>query len=333
MARIRVHFENIIVYFFEILWCNISKLSLYRYSQCVRKIIINCHPRCIFRKCSLQKKKLQDKKKNQSMRRPVQKIKKKPGLYKTIVSHAFNMNPNIIPVVYPAATETEPMMTRNERMERANLSQRYPMQRHTIQRYPVQRYPAQECPVQRYINLSINERPSFFMSRPLVRAAGLLNENSMTEIIDVNTLPQKNTSIIRNVCIQQECMHHNHVLQFSLIFETKSFLFPRVLFIKTRGNKSSKRNNILQWNDFVRKIYVFLSSIEQFSFHFNISNHNIIKHYSIINFYIKINFIYFFFFKISTECEAKIHLRKLIQIIFRILFYFYNKLSFYFKMS
>ncbi|XP_029675483.1 zinc finger protein Xfin [Formica exsecta] len=112
------------------------------------------------------------------------------------------MNPNIIPVVYPAATETEPMMTRNERMERASLSQRYPMQRHTIQRYPVQRYPAQECPVQRYINLSINERPSFFMSRPLVRAAGLLNENSMTEIIDVNTLPQKNTSIIRNSVIE-----------------------------------------------------------------------------------------------------------------------------------
>lgn len=109
------------------------------------------------------------------------------------------MNPNIIPVVYPAATKAEPMMTRSEIMERASSSQKCPM--HTIQRYPVQRYPVQECPVQRYINLSINERPNFFMSRPLVRAAGLLNENSMTEIIDVNTLPQKNTSIIRNVCI------------------------------------------------------------------------------------------------------------------------------------
>lgn len=111
------------------------------------------------------------------------------------------MNPNIIPVVHPAVTEAEPMMTRSERMEKASSSQKCPTQRHTIQRYPVQRYPVQECPVQRYINLSINERPNFFMSRPLVRAAGLLNENSMTEIIDVNTLPQKNTSIIRNVCI------------------------------------------------------------------------------------------------------------------------------------
>ncbi|CAL1677304.1 unnamed protein product [Lasius platythorax] len=82
-------------------------------------------------------------------------------------------------------------MTRSGRLERASLSQRYPMQGHPVQEYPVQSS-----------NLSMNERPNFFISRPLVRAAGLLKGNSTTEIIDVNTLPQRNTSIIRNSVIE-----------------------------------------------------------------------------------------------------------------------------------
>lgn len=36
---------------------------------------------------------------------------------------------------------------------------------------------------------------------PIVRAAGVLNENSSTEVIDVDRLSQKSTSIIRYVCI------------------------------------------------------------------------------------------------------------------------------------
>lgn len=107
------------------------------------------------------------------------------------------MNQATIPIVYPVVTEAE-TVTRSERLERASLLQRYPLQGHSVHKYPMQR--VQECPVQRNINLSMNERPNFFMSRPLVRAAGLLNENSTTEVIDVNTLPQKNTSITRNVC-------------------------------------------------------------------------------------------------------------------------------------
>ncbi|XP_072765028.1 uncharacterized protein Prdm13 [Anoplolepis gracilipes] len=105
------------------------------------------------------------------------------------------MNQANIPVIYPVTTEAEELTTRSERLERASLSQEYPIQGHSVQRYPVQ-----GCPVQRYINLSMNKRPNFFMSRPLVRAAGLLNRNSTTEIIDVNTLLQKNTPISRNVC-------------------------------------------------------------------------------------------------------------------------------------
>lgn len=118
------------------------------------------------------------------------------------------MNQAIIPVIYPVTTEAEAIMTRSGRLERASLSQRYPMQGHPVQRYPVQEYPVQSC-----INLSMNERPNFFMSRPLVRAAGLLKGNSTTEIIDVNTLPQRNTSIIRNVCNENVCIEYkkNHV--------------------------------------------------------------------------------------------------------------------------
>lgn len=103
------------------------------------------------------------------------------------------MNQAIIPVVYPVTTETETIMTRSGRLERAGSSQRYTMQG---ERHPVQRYS-----VQSYINLSMNERPNFFISRPFVRAAGLLKGNSTTEMIDVNTLSQRNPSTIRNVCI------------------------------------------------------------------------------------------------------------------------------------
>nr|XP_012230970.1 PREDICTED: sal-like protein 1 [Linepithema humile] len=53
--------------------------------------------------------------------------------------------------------------------------------------------PLQGCSVQEHNNLSTTERPNFTMSIPLVRAAGYLRVNSITDVIDVNKLLQRNT--------------------------------------------------------------------------------------------------------------------------------------------
>lgn len=172
------------------------------------------------------------------------------------------MNQAIIPIAYPIVTETEAGMTRSERLERVSLLQRYSMQGHPVQRYPMQRYPVQECSVQRYINLSMNERPNFFLSRPLVRAAGLLNTNSTTEIIDVNTLPQRNTSIIRerekerNVCSKIYKIFKKCILQFTSIFQKNFFI--STYFTKIIKTLKKYYNGMILSEKFIE----FLSSIK-----------------------------------------------------------------------
>ncbi|TGZ46104.1 PR domain zinc finger protein [Temnothorax longispinosus] len=90
--------------------------------------------------------------------------------------------------MYPIVSEYEAITRRrSEEPERTSLSQRY----------QVQKYLAQG-----YVNLSMIGRPNFLMSRPFVRAAGLLKGNSTTEIIPVNTLPEGNTSVIQHSVIE-----------------------------------------------------------------------------------------------------------------------------------
>lgn len=86
--------------------------------------------------------------------------------------------------MYPVVSEYETIIKRSGEPEK-NLSQKYQIQKHLAQEY---------------VNLSMIGRPNFFMSRPLVRAAGLLKENFTTEIIPVSTLSEGNTSIIQHVC-------------------------------------------------------------------------------------------------------------------------------------
>lgn len=50
---------------------------------------------------------------------------------------------------------------------------------------------------QTFIDLS---RSSFSLDKQVVQAAGILHENSTTEIINVNILSQRITSVIQNVC-------------------------------------------------------------------------------------------------------------------------------------
>lgn len=87
--------------------------------------------------------------------------------------------------MYPAVSEYETVIRRNTESENTSLAQRY----------QVHKYLAQE-----YVNLSMIGRPNFFISRPLVRAAGLLKKNSTTDIIHVNRLSEGNTSVIQHVC-------------------------------------------------------------------------------------------------------------------------------------
>jgi len=98
--------------------------------------------------------------------------------------------------MYPIVSEYETITKRSGEPEK-NLSQKYQIQNHLAQEY---------------VNPMIG-RPNFFMSRPLVRAAGLLKGNSTTEIIPVSTLSEGNTSIIQHVC-------NKH----SILFRTK-FMF------------------------------------------------------------------------------------------------------------
>lgn len=88
-------------------------------------------------------------------------------------------------VMYPVVSEYEAITKRNREPEKSSLSQRYQVQKYLTQGY---------------VNLSMIGRPNFFMSRPLVRAAGLLKKDSTTEIIHVNKLCEGNTSITQHVC-------------------------------------------------------------------------------------------------------------------------------------
>lgn len=91
-------------------------------------------------------------------------------------------------MMYPVVSEYDNKKSRE--VERTNLTQRYQVQKHLAQEY---------------VTLSMIGRPNFFMSRPLVRAAGFLKGNSMTEIIHVNTLSEENTSVIQHVCSKNFC--------------------------------------------------------------------------------------------------------------------------------
>jgi len=84
--------------------------------------------------------------------------------------------------MYPVVSEYETITRRSEESEKSGLSQKYQVPKYLG-----------------YVNLSMIGRPSFFISRPLVRAAGLLKGNSTTKIIPVNTLSEENTSIIQHV--------------------------------------------------------------------------------------------------------------------------------------
>jgi len=84
--------------------------------------------------------------------------------------------------MYPIVSEYETITRRSEGSEKSGLSQKYQVQKYLG-----------------HVNLSMIGRPNFFISRPLVRAAGLLKGNSTTEIIPVNTLSEGNTSIIQHV--------------------------------------------------------------------------------------------------------------------------------------
>ena len=86
--------------------------------------------------------------------------------------------------MYPIVSECE-MITKRSKESEKNLSQKYQIQNHLAQEY---------------VNLPMIGRPNFFMSRPLVRAAGFLKGNSTTEMIPVSTLSEGNTSIIQHVC-------------------------------------------------------------------------------------------------------------------------------------
>lgn len=90
-----------------------------------------------------------------------------------------------VQVMYPVVSEYEAITRRSGEPESTSLSHSY----------QVQKYLAQG-----YVSLSMIGRPNFFMSKPLVRAAGLLKRNSTTEIIHVNTLSERDTSVIQHVC-------------------------------------------------------------------------------------------------------------------------------------
>lgn len=90
--------------------------------------------------------------------------------------------------MYPVVSEYDNEKSRE--LERASLTQKYQVQKHLAQEY---------------VTLSMIGRPNFFISRPLVRAAGFLKGNSMTEVIHVNTLSEANTSVIQHVCSKTLC--------------------------------------------------------------------------------------------------------------------------------
>ncbi|KAL0133043.1 hypothetical protein PUN28_000649 [Cardiocondyla obscurior] len=87
--------------------------------------------------------------------------------------------------MYPVTSKHEAITRRNEEPEKTNLSYRYQIQKYLAQ-----------------VNLSMIGRPNFFVSIPLVRSAGPLQENSTTEIIHVNTLTEGNTSIVQHNVIE-----------------------------------------------------------------------------------------------------------------------------------
>ncbi|KYN00340.1 PREDICTED: zinc finger protein Xfin [Cyphomyrmex costatus] len=89
-------------------------------------------------------------------------------------------------VMYPVVSEYETTATRSGELEK-RLFQKYQVQKHLVQEY---------------VNLSMIGRPNFFMSRPLVRAAGLLKGNSTTEIIPVSTLSEGNISITQHSVVE-----------------------------------------------------------------------------------------------------------------------------------
>ncbi|XP_012056617.1 PREDICTED: uncharacterized protein LOC105619708 [Atta cephalotes] len=91
-----------------------------------------------------------------------------------------------VQVMYPIVSECE-MITKRSKESEKNLSQKYQIQNHLTQEY---------------VNLPMIGRPNFFMSRPFVRAAGLLKGNSTTEMIPVSTLSEGNISIIQYSVIE-----------------------------------------------------------------------------------------------------------------------------------
>ncbi|XP_028048483.1 gastrula zinc finger protein XlCGF53.1 [Monomorium pharaonis] len=90
-------------------------------------------------------------------------------------------------VMYPVVSEYESIARKNEGSERTSLPQKYQISstKHSD-----------------YVNFPMIGRPNFFMSRPLVRAAGLIKGNSTTEVIHVNTLSEGNTSIIQHSVVE-----------------------------------------------------------------------------------------------------------------------------------
>lgn len=135
---------------------------------------------------------------------------------KTCPAETFDRNTQ---VMYPVVSEYEAITRKSGEPESTSLSQRYQIQKYLAQGY---------------VSLSMIGRPNFFMSKPLVRAAGFLKRNSATEIIHVNTLSEGNTSVIQHVCnVKNSCTSFILFYFEELNFCLENFRFNKIFLHST----------------------------------------------------------------------------------------------------